>query len=44
MEEVYKLQDADFIKEVYYGDGRESQREVENVCRLYEPEQGMPQG
>ena len=33
MEEVYKLQDADFIKEVYYGDGRESQREVENVCR-----------
>ena len=49
VEEVYKLQEANFIKEVYYldwlgkcGNGQESQREAEDVCRLHRPKQGMP--
>ena len=49
VEEVCKLQEAGFIREVYYwlagecGDGQESQREMENMCGLHKSKQSMPQ-
>ena len=47
-EEVCKLLDAEFIKEILSrlagqcGDGQESQRKVEDICRLHELKRGMP--
>ena len=48
---VRKLQEASFIREVYYLDWlanvvmvKKARWEVEDVCRLYRPEQIMPQG
>ena len=50
-EEVRKLQEVSFIREVYYPDWlanvvmvKKARWEVEDVRRLYRPQQSMPQG